>query len=247
MYHEASPAVHGSTVVWEDQRTGSSTNWRIYAATVTGTTVSNEWQVSQTITRSASAASVNGTLITWTYTGAPTYDDIFARRTDQSAEFAIASTTQYESLSSVGASRTVWTNKTAWDIHGADIGGFGWSAGVTIDGGAAHAVTRNVTLGLSASSSVGQATQMAFSNDGATWTDWYGYATSFSWVLPSGDGIKTVYAKFKDAEDNVSPVKTDTIVLDELAPVTDDDVDGRLGDRRRVRQRSPRTTTGARE
>jgi beta propeller repeat protein len=223
-YVEAQPAVAGATVTWVDQRV-SPGNYRVYAATVAGAAVveGSEWQVSQTVTRGVSNPTVNGTLIAWTYTGGTTSDDIYARRTDQTAEFAVASTTKTESWASVGRSRTAWADRTNWDIYAADLGGFGWSAGIDIDGGAAHAMTRNVTLGLSAWSSVSLATQMAFSNDNATWTDWYTYATTFSWVLPGGDGTKTVYAKFKDADGNVSPVKSDTIVLDEFAPVTDDD------------------------
>ena len=60
-YVEAQPAVAGSTVVWVDQRV-SPGNYRVYAATVTDTTASNEWQVSQTVTRGVSNPSVNGTL-----------------------------------------------------------------------------------------------------------------------------------------------------------------------------------------
>jgi beta propeller repeat protein len=221
-YVEAQPAVHGSTVVWADQRTGTG-NYRIYAATVVDTTVSNEWQVSQNVSRSVGAPAVNGTLITWTYSGGTTGDDIYGRRADQSAEFAIAATTRVESQSSVGASQTVYADRTSWDICSADFGGFGWSAAVSIDGGAQYAMSRSVTLGLTAVSSVGQATHMCFSNDGVTWTDWEAYATTRSWQLGTSDGTKTVYAQFKDAENNVSPVKTDTIVLDENAPVTSDD------------------------
>ncbi len=221
MHLDAAPAVNGGTVVWLDGRGGG--NARIYAATVTGTTVSGEWQVSTTITRSAGNPAVNGTLIAWTYSGGTSYDDIYARRTDQSAEFPIASTSQYERFAAVGASHTVWTNSSLWDIHAADIGGFGWSAGVAIDGGATYATSRNVTLGLSASSGVGVATQMSLSTNGTDWGGWETYATSRGWELTAGDGTKTVYAMFKDAEGNVSPVKSDSILLDQNAPVTSAD------------------------
>ena len=110
-YVEAQPAVGGSTVAWVDQRVAG--NYRVYGATVTDTTVSNEWQVSQTTTRGVSAPAVNGTLITWTYTGGTTNDDIYGRRLDQSNEFAIASTTQNESQSAIAASRTVWANRNS--------------------------------------------------------------------------------------------------------------------------------------
>ena len=65
---------------------------------------------------------------------------------------------------------------------------------------------------------------MSFSDDGATWSDWETYATSRAYQLPSGDGTRTVHARFKDVEGNVSSPATDGIVLDENAPVTTDDV-----------------------
>jgi len=216
---DGQPAVHGSTVAWYDGRSGAV---GIYAATVTGITVSGEWKVS-TLTRSVSSPSVNGTLIAWTYSGGTSGDDIYARRTDKSPEWAIASTNAYEKTCAVGASRTVWTNTTGWDICAADVGGFGWSAGITVNAGAASTTSRNVTLTLSGTSSVGVATDMAFSNNGTDWSGWEAYATSRAFALPAGDGTKTVYVKYRDAESNVSPVKSDAILLDENAPVTDDD------------------------
>jgi len=217
---DSQPAVGGAVVAWLDQRGGG--NARIYAAVVSGTSVVSETQVSTTATRSAGAPAVNGNLVAWTYAGGTSNDDIYGCRLGGS-EFPIVSTTQYESAAAVSASRTVWTNRSTWDIYGADIGGFGWSAGVSIDGGAQYAATRAVTLALSGASSVGPATQMCFSSDGATWSGWEACTTTRSYQLPAGDGAKTVYVQFKDAEGNVSPTKSDGIVLDENAPVTSDD------------------------
>ena len=51
--------------------------------------------------------------------------------------------------------------------------------------------------------------KMRFSNDNSTWGgEWLDYGISASWTLPAGDGLKTVYAQFKDRAGNVS---TDTI------------------------------------
>jgi hypothetical protein len=47
------------------------------------------------------------------------------------------------------------------------------------------------------------ALQMRFSNDNSVWSDWESYAASKSWDLTSGDGLKTVYAQFRDAAGNV--------------------------------------------
>lgn len=55
---------------------------------------------------------------------------------------------------------------------------------------------------------------MRFSNNGSTWNNWVAFATSYPWFLSSGDGLKTVYAQFKDASDNVSTAYSDTITLD---------------------------------
>ena len=46
--------------------------------------------------------------------------------------------------------------------------------------------------------------KMQFSNDNTTWSGWETYATTKSWTLASGDGLKTVYAQFKDVAGNVT-------------------------------------------
>jgi len=58
---------------------------------------------------------------------------------------------------------------------------------------------------------------MSFSNDGSAWGGWQTYATSANWSLPSGDGIKTVYARFRDVAGNVSSPVSNTIALDSAA------------------------------
>lgn len=47
---------------------------------------------------------------------------------------------------------------------------------------------------------------------------WVAYAASASLYLTTGDGTKTVYAKFKDDVGNVSSAVSDTCVLDTSAP-----------------------------
>ncbi len=44
------------------------------------------------------------------------------------------------------------------------------------------------------------------------------YSAALPWNLSTGDGLKTVYAIFQDAEGNVSKLYSDTIILDTLAP-----------------------------
>jgi len=64
---------------------------------------------------------------------------------------------------------------------------------------------------------------MMVSNDAVfTGVTWATYATSLSWNLVSGNGVKTVYAKFRDAAGNVSAAVSDTITLSSgttVAPV----------------------------
>jgi hypothetical protein len=55
--------------------------------------------------------------------------------------------------------------------------------------------------------------QMRFTNDGITWTDWEPYATSKPWILTAGNGTKTVYVQFQDSAGNLSGVFSDTIIL----------------------------------
>lgn len=77
----------------------------------------------------------------------------------------------------------------------------------------------NVSLTLTCSDDNG-CSQMQFSNDGANFSPAETYADTKSWDLDTGDGDKTVYAKFKDTAGNWSLAYADTILLDTTAPVT---------------------------
>lgn len=85
---------------------------------------------------------------------------------------------------------------------------------MVINAGASTTTTRTVTLGLSASDVGGSGvSQMRFSNDNATWGAWEPYAATKTWVLPWGDGAKTVYAQYSDGVSNVSSSCSDGITL----------------------------------
>ncbi len=86
---------------------------------------------------------------------------------------------------------------------------------VSVNGGAASTSAAAVTLSVTATdpAPASGVTQMRFSNDGATFSAFQPYATSAAWTLTSGDGTKTVYAQFKDADGNESAVVSDTITL----------------------------------
>jgi hypothetical protein len=61
---------------------------------------------------------------------------------------------------------------------------------------------------------------MQFSYDNITWSTPEAYASTKAWTLTSGDGTKTVYARFKNNADIWSSVYSDTITLDTIVPST---------------------------
>jgi len=92
---------------------------------------------------------------------------------------------------------------------------------ISIAGGAA--ITNDSTPSLTISA-VG-ATYMAFSGNGTTWGDWATYATSYSSFnittgagCSTGDGAKTVYAKFKNAAGTTFDECNDSIIYDITRP-----------------------------
>lgn len=101
------------------------------------------------------------------------------------------------------------------------------SAGTwAIDGGAA--VTNSAEVNLSATTMPGDAdsgvTQMRFSNDGNSWSEWETINATKAWNLVTGEGgsalegTKTLYAQARDAAGNISASATDTIEYDGTPP-----------------------------
>lgn len=93
---------------------------------------------------------------------------------------------------------------------------------VKINNDAAFTNAARTTLYLSATdatSGMWTGSQMQFSNDGTTWSAPQAYNTTKIWMLPTGDGAKTVYVKFKDTAGNWSIAYSDTIHLDTTLPV----------------------------
>jgi len=95
---------------------------------------------------------------------------------------------------------------------------------ISINSGAVYTSTTSVTLTLSASDPLaGTATgsgvsKMQFSSNGVDWNSEEDYATSKSWTLTTGDGLKTVYVKYKDNAGNWSVSISDMIILDTTPP-----------------------------
>jgi len=88
---------------------------------------------------------------------------------------------------------------------------------IVINSGATF--TNNATVTLTLAATDASSIQMRFSNDGSAWSAYEAFATSKSWALSAGDGLKTVYVQYMDAALNVQGYST-TITLDQTAPVT---------------------------
>lgn len=94
----------------------------------------------------------------------------------------------------------------------------------TIAAGGAFTTTTAVTIGVPATDPGSGMSLVRLSNspttaDGVLTTGTtYTYNAAIAWTLTGGDGVKTVYAQWRDAAGNWSPVTSDTIVLDTAAP-----------------------------
>ena len=89
---------------------------------------------------------------------------------------------------------------------------------ITIADDATYTNTTIVTLNIAKASGPAPS-QMRFSNDGSTWGALVAFGTTASWTLTTGDGTKTVYARFYDSTGTLySAQMTDTVILDTTAP-----------------------------
>lgn len=100
------------------------------------------------------------------------------------------------------------------------------SCSISISGGAAYTTSTAVTLTLSASDFPSGMSQMQFSDDGANYSAAEAYATSKSYTLADGDGLKTVWVKYKDVSGNWSTAVSDTITLDTSPPTGTVEING---------------------
>ncbi len=89
--------------------------------------------------------------------------------------------------------------------------------GVAINGGAAYANSRNVTLNLTAPAGT---TGLRVGEDPDLGAEpWRAFTVTTAFQLAAGDGARTVYAQFRDAAGNVSTVFSDEITLDTIAEI----------------------------
>lgn len=89
---------------------------------------------------------------------------------------------------------------------------------VAINGGQEKTNNRSVSVTMSAP---GNTELMMLSNaPDMAGAQWQPYQGTVSWQLTNGDGDKTVYARFRDSEDNESLIVSDDIELDQTAVIT---------------------------
>ncbi|MBN2839776.1 MAG: cell wall-binding repeat-containing protein [Coriobacteriia bacterium] len=84
---------------------------------------------------------------------------------------------------------------------------------VRINNGAEMTCSQTVALQLAASDSGSGMGEMRFSNDGVTWSEWVPYATTKTWLLSAGTGVKIVRAQFRDKLHNESGIVLDSIMV----------------------------------
>jgi len=88
---------------------------------------------------------------------------------------------------------------------------------VAINGGAPYAGNVSVTLNLTATDLSG-VEAFTLSTDGLSYTDWLSFTPAYSWTLPTGDGLKTVFVRYRDHVGHIADPVTDTITLYTQAP-----------------------------
>ena len=92
----------------------------------------------------------------------------------------------------------------------------GPSGTIAVNAGSPYTATPTVVVDLTATD-VSGVTDVALSNDGTHWTQ-FANASSLPWTITATDGTRKVYAKWRDGLGNWSSPKTDTIILDRVAP-----------------------------
>ncbi|MFH1288839.1 MAG: putative Ig domain-containing protein [bacterium] len=91
---------------------------------------------------------------------------------------------------------------------------------ISINNGDTYTNSISVILKLFATDNDGIVKKMCFSNDNVNWSALENYSTTKQWNLATGNGIKTVYVKFKNNNDSWSMPYSDAIILDVSQPDT---------------------------
>jgi PKD repeat protein len=89
---------------------------------------------------------------------------------------------------------------------------------------ATYTNSSSIILTLSATDATSGVAQMRFTNDNVIWSDWEPYATSKSWTLLTGDGLKGVTVQYKDNAGLISSY-SDLTILDTTKPTANAGID----------------------
>ena len=92
------------------------------------------------------------------------------------------------------------------------------SLSVLINSGLTETNQTSVTLALNAADNTSGISQISFSNDGETWTEWEEYNIAKSYVLPLGNGKKTIYFRVRDNAGNIGGPTSSSIILNITTP-----------------------------
>jgi hypothetical protein len=137
---------------------------------------------------------------------------------------AVGKASWYANLELPENTTTIWVRAT--DVAGdislssvkVDVDTTRPSGSVTINGNAKYTIDPDVVLNLNATDRYGIASMMVSESPDFPDSSWEDFTTSSHWALSAGDGIKTVYAKFKDRNGWESRTCSDSILLDTLPP-----------------------------
>ena len=110
-----------------------------------------------------------------------------------------------------GAGNAAAVKSVDYTVHVNDLVG-----SILINGGAPYSATVDTALTLAASDPA-TVTEMQFSNDGVSYTPFEPYATTRTWILNGGTGVRTVYVKFKDGTGTIYAPYSAEIVLSAAA------------------------------
>ena len=91
-------------------------------------------------------------------------------------------------------------------------------ASMVLDNGRAYTNSTAVSVILTGYASLSGISQMAFSTDGVSWGAWLPYSASSSWTFPSGDGLKSLWAKVRSGVGVESAPVSASITLDTVRP-----------------------------
>jgi hypothetical protein len=89
---------------------------------------------------------------------------------------------------------------------------------IVINDGKEFTNTENVILKLTGQDTFSGVDRMSFGFDNETWTEWETFKDNITLNIPSGDGEKTIYFRFKDRAGNKAESVFDKIILDSKPP-----------------------------